>query len=190
MNPNFAYLNSYTKINEASFKKLEKISTYRNLKKNEIIVKEGDIPLSGICMLVTGIMRAYFSSESGKQHNKKIFTAPSFVGALTTIITKKPSRLTYEALTECKVFEIDFPEFINLCKTDISISNLYIKILENIFVDYEQRNLELISMNATQRYLELRQRIPNIDDLIPQYQIASFLSITPVQLSRIRRNMN
>jgi hypothetical protein len=45
-------------------------------------------------------------------------------------------------------------------------------------------------MNATERYLSLRKQIPNIDNLIPQYQIATYLSITPVQLSRIRNNLN
>jgi len=47
-----------------------------------------------------------------------------------------------------------------------------------------------MSLNATQRYLNLRQCIPNIDDLIPQFQIASFLNITPVQLSRVRKKLN
>jgi len=36
-----------------------------------------------------------------------------------------------------------------------------------------------LTLDATQRYLKLRTQIPNIDDLIPQYQIASYLSITP-----------
>ncbi|MGB6268061.1 MAG: hypothetical protein WBF67_03545 [Olleya sp.] len=45
-------------------------------------------------------------------------------------------------------------------------------------------------MNAKGRYLKLREKIPNIDNLIPQYQIAAYLSITPVQLSRIRAFIN
>jgi len=77
-----------------------------------------------------------------------------------------------------------------LCKADVDVANLYAKILERIFIQYENRNLELISMDATERYLKLREQIPNIDDLIPQFQIASYLSITPVQLSRIRKKMN
>ena len=44
-------------------------------------------------------------------------------------------------------------------------------------------------MDATQRYLKLCKKIPDIESLIPQYQIASYLGITPVQLSRIRKKM-
>ena len=47
-------------------------------------------------------------------------------------------------------------------------------------------DLDVLSKDARTRYLELRNLIPQIDNLIPQYQIASFLNITPVQLSRIR----
>lgn len=190
MNYNFEFLNSFTEIDRSAFEKLKKISSYRVLKKNEVIVREGELSTSGICMLISGIMRAYINAENGKQHNKKIFAPRSFVGGLTSIITNTPSRLTYEALTKCEIFEIDFKAFLELCKKDIKISNLYNHILEKIFMEYEQRSLELMSMDATERYLNLRKRIPHIDDLIPQFQIASFLGITPVQLSRIRKNLN
>lgn len=189
MDRNLSFLNTFVDTSEDTFFKLQKISSYKELKPNTVIANEGEIP-NKVFMLVSGIMRAYINTESGKQFNKKIFSPTSFVGALTAMIKKKPSKLSYATLTECKVFEVDFTKFMSLCKTDVNIANLYIKILENIFMQYERRSLELMSMDATQRYLKLRKRIPNIDDLIPQFQIASFLSITPVQLSRIRKKMN
>ena len=189
-NANFTFLNSFAEIDEDSFKKLEKIASYKTLKKNEIIAKEDEIPSPKVYMFVSGIMRAYINVESGKQYNKKLFAPKSFVGPLTAIITKKPSKLTYETLTECKVLEANFEAFLDMCKTDIKLSNFYNRILEILFIEYERRNIELMSLNATERYLNLRRRIPNIDDLIPQFQIASFLNITPVQLSRVRKKLN
>ena len=190
MNANFVFLNSFAQIDETTFKKLQKITSYKILKKNEIIAKENEIPSPKVYMLVSGIMRAYINAESGKQYNKKLFAPKSFVGPLTAIITKKPSKLTYETLTECKVLEANFEAFLDMCKTDIKLSNFYNRILEILFIEYERRNIELMSLNATERYLNLRRRIPNIDDLIPQFQIASFLNITPVQLSRVRKKLN
>ena len=66
---------------------------------------------------------------------------------------------------------------------------MYNRILEHVFIRYEERQLELISMDAKAQYLALLKKMPNIEELIPQYQIASYLSITPVQLSRIRRKI-
>jgi len=62
--------------------------------------------------------------------------------------------------------------------------------LEQVFISYEERNLDLMTLNATESYIKLRKQIPDIDSLIPQYQIASYLSISPVQLSRIRKKLN
>ena len=188
MNPNLVFLNSFLDVSEETFSKLVKISTYKKLKAGTQIAKPGELPTK-IYMLISGIMRAYLSDEKGKEFNKNFFMPFSFAGALTALIQKQPSKLTYETLTECKVYEVNFNEIVDLCKKDLRVSNLYNRILEHVFIRYEERQLELISMNATKRYLKLRKKIPNIDKLIPQYQIASYLSITPVQLSRIRKKI-
>jgi len=70
------------------------------------------------------------------------------------------------------------------------ILKFHLGYLEYVICQNDVRHKELLSMNATERYLSLRKQIPNIDNLIPQYQIATYLSITPVQLSRIRNNLN
>lgn len=188
INPNFVFLNSFTNVSEEVFEKLKEIAAFRRLEANTTIAKVGE-KTSKIYMLVSGLMRVYLSTEGGKEFNKNFFMPMSFVGSFTALIKNEPSKLTYETLTDCKVYEIDFKEFMNLCKSDIVASNLYNKIVEHIFMKYEERQLELISLDATQRYLCLKERIPDIDLLIPQYHIASYLSVTPVQLSRIRKNL-
>ncbi|MDO5980407.1 Crp/Fnr family transcriptional regulator [Flavivirga spongiicola] len=189
MDPNVIFLNSFLDVSEETFNKLASISTFKKIEKGVQIDRPGEIP-SKIYMLVSGIIRAYLSSETGKEFNKNFFMPFSFVGSLTALIKKAPSKLTYETLTACKVYEVNFEEITKLCSEDIHISNLYSKVLERIFIRYEERQLEFISMDATERYLKLRKKISRVDDLIPQYHIASYLSITPVQLSRIRKKID
>ena len=189
MNPTLSYLNSFIDVSEETFGKLQKISSFKVVEANTPLANAGEVA-SKIYLLVSGLMRVYLSSESGKEYNKNFFMPLSFVGSFTSIIKKEPSKLTYEALTDCKLYEIDFNKIVDLCQHDIQISNLYNKILEKIFMSYEERQLELISMDAKQRYVQLIKRLPNIDSMIPQYQIASYLGITPVQLSRIRKTLN
>lgn len=188
MNQNLEFLNNFTKVSEKTFKKLQDISTYTKIKKGEAIARTGEKATS-IHLLIAGVMRAYYYDETGKQYNKKLFVPTTFVGALTSLIVDEPSQMTYEALTDCKLFEVDFAKFKELCHTEIEVSNLYCNALEYIFIQYERRSLELMSLDATERYFKLKQRIPDIDDLIPQFQIASYLNITPVQLSRIRKKL-
>ena len=188
MNPNFIFLKSHFNVTEETFLLLQKISKPISLKANIAIAKEGEMP-SKVYLLTKGIIRVYLNSESGKEHNKNIFYPISFVGSLTALINNAPSELTYETLTECYLIEIDFAGLMHLCKTNLNVSNLYNDILGYVFASYEKRQLEFLTLDASQRYLNLRKRIPKIDHLIPQYQIASYLNITPVQLSRIRKNL-
>ena len=95
----------------------------------------------------------------------------------------------FETLTECKIYEVDYHKLMTLCDKKPKLKALYTKILEVLYVKYEKRLVEMISMDATCRYLELRRQNPNIDELISQYHIASYLGITAVQLSRIKKKI-
>ena len=188
MNPYFKLLNSISEVDEATFIELSKLSNYRKVKQGEILTEIGKIPTK-VYMLISGVLRSYVTLESGKQFNKRLYAPQSFGAALTAMIKREPSLIGIDAITDCEVYEIDFFALKNMCDSNTVISKLYAKVLEFTFIAYEDRNLDLMTLSGTERYLKLRKQIPNIDDLIPQYQIASYLNITPVQLSRIRKNL-
>ena len=141
-------------------------------------------------MLVNGIIRCYLSTEEGKEFNKSFYLPIGFVGSLTALMKNKPSKFVFETLTDCKLYEIDFYKLMKLCEEDTGFKSLYNKVLEGLYIKYEKRLVELISLDAKERYLALRNQIPNVDELIPQYHIASYLGITAVQLSRIRKKLD
>ncbi|WP_299112590.1 Crp/Fnr family transcriptional regulator [uncultured Winogradskyella sp.] len=188
VDPNFDFLKSKFHISKEVYIILQNLASKRKLRAGENIVKQGG-KSKKIAFLVTGLMRAYSTLESGKQITKNIFTPINFVGAFSSLIKDKPSLLCYEALVDSVVFEVDFNQFIEISKTNIEVSNFYNRILEYVFVMYEKKQLETMALDGTQRYLSLKKQIPNIDNLIPQYQIASYLNISPVQLSRIRKKI-
>lgn len=187
-NPSFDFLKSKFHVSKETFLILGSLAVKRKLTAGETIVKQGG-KSNKIAFLTSGLMRAYNTLESGKEITKNIFTPISFVGGFSSIIKNEPSLFCYEALLDSTVFEIDLIEFIKISKTNIDVSNLYNRVLEHVFIVYETKQLQTMTLNATERYLTLKKQIPNIDNLIPQYQIASYLNISPVQLSRIRKEL-
>lgn len=187
-NPSYDFLKSKFNVSKDTFKILRNLTTQKILNAGECTIKQNGMN-SKLYFLTSGLMRSVRASANGKEYTKNIYSPLSFVGPLTSILTRKPSFLTYEALTECQVFEIDFKEFYELTKTVIEISNLYNRVLEYLFIVYERKQYESFSLNATERYQLLKKRVPDIDAQIAQYQIASYLNITPVQLSRIRKDL-
>ena len=186
--PNFDYLKSRFHISKETYIALGRLSQRRKLKSGETLVEQGR-KSNKVDFLTSGLMRAYNTHESGKEITKNIFAPISFVGAFSSIVRNKPSVFCYEALTDAVIFEIDFNQFIKATQEHIEISQFYNRILEYVFIVYENKQIETMTLNAKQRYLNLKAQIPNIDTLIPQYQIASYLNVSAVQLSRIRKSL-
>ncbi len=186
--PNFDFLRSKFNVSKETFEILKSLSSYRKIKQGEIFVAQGS-KSNNIAFLSSGLMRAYLVMESGKEITKNLFSSYSFVGPFSSILKNEASLLTHQALTDCVLFEINFKGFIEQTKTNVELSNLYNRVLEHIFILYEKKYLNQMSLNATQRYHILKKQIPNIDHIIPQYQIASYLNITAVQLSRIKKGL-
>ncbi len=189
MHRNFHYLNQFGSLSEETFQKVIEITEFKRLKSGTQLVELGEVPTK-IYFLVSGVIRCYITTESGKEYNKSFYLPESFVGSLTALLTNKPSLYVFEVLVDCKIYEIDYTKIMALCNEDKDLNNLYARVLEMVYIKYERRLVELMSLDATDRYLTLRKQISNVDDLIPQYQIASYLGITAVQLSRIRKKID
>lgn len=189
MNPIIPFLNSFGNVSEEMFAELREISVYRKIDSGEQIVKLQEVPTK-LYILLSGVIRCYLSTESGKDYNKSFYLPISFVGSLTALIKSKPSLFVFETLTACEVYEVDYKKFMDLCKENSGVNTLYSKVLEAVYMKYENRLMDLIALDAKGRYLELRKQVPMVETLIPQYHIASYLGITPVQLSRIRRKLD
>ena len=184
-----SFLNSFSNLSEDIIRELLKITDFKSVKAGTQIVKLDETP-SKVYMLISGIVRCYLITESGKQFNKSFYMPLSFIGPLRSLIQITPSLFVFETLEDSQMYEVDYYKLIELCKNHESINMLYSKVLESVYIMYEKRLVELISLDAKDRYKELKKQIPKLDELIPQYHIASFLGITPVQLSRIRKKFD
>ena len=63
-------------------------------------------------------------------------------------------------------------------------------IAEYYFVYLDTRIQHLYTLSPIERYNLMGEIFPNIHNRVPQHMIASYLGITPIHLSRIKRNFN
>lgn len=182
------FTDQFKELPKESIELILQLSSEEKFIKNEVITSSGEVPTS-IFIIKSGIVRSFYSDEKGKQYIRTLFTKNKTVGSLASLLSGKPSKYTYDCLTDSKFYKINFKEFIKLTKINISLSNLYNRILEGSLFILEKKIYDLSVLNATERYLKLKQEIPDIENMIPQYHIASYLNISAVQLSRIRKEM-
>ena len=64
-----------------------------------------------------------------------------------------------------------------------------LRVMEREWIVKERHDIRMVTNDATTNYQIFREEFPGLENLIPQYHIASYLGITPIQLSRIRRGL-
>ena len=183
-----SFINNFHVLPEQSLTEFLALTELKKFSKKDIITNKGEKP-SNLYILKSGVVRSYYSDDKNKEYISSLFTPYSSTGAFGALVSDKPSELAYDCLTDCELFAINFKELKKLIHEDIDVSIMYANALEHTFLLLETRIYNLTVLDATERYINLKKEIPGIENMIPQYHIASFLNISAVQLSRLRREM-
>ena len=181
------YLDQVAPLPEAFLTQLEALVTRRELSPRDHWSPLGLVQKT-VGILESGVIRAYYSTSHGKEYNGHLYFAPAFVGDYTSIITGQPVITPQQALVPCVVWSFPFQAIVDLEDQFPEICRFRRIFAETMYLLKEQRELEIVTLNAGQRYQKLKRRVPDIDNMLPQYEIAAYLGITPSQLSRIRHS--
>lgn len=184
----FAYINKISPIRQDTFAEMQKCFKPLKLNKNDFFARESE-HAQRIGFLKKGIVRAFFLNQEGKEYTKQFFVDNTIIGAYTSLLTKQPNRIAQQALTDCEILVANFREMENLYTKFHDLERLGRKIAEFYFLEKEQKEIEMALLDADKRYLIMREKFPTIETILPQYHIASYLGISPTQLSRIRRKL-
>lgn len=183
-----AFINNVLPLSKKANDLFRSVMVEKTYNKGDEFVSLGEVPTK-FYILKEGIARAFIVDDKGKEHTRTLFVPITTTGSLTALVKNKPSEATYDCLTDCSVLEGDYYKFVELTKKHHELSLFHSKVLENVFLHVVKRINELTVLNATERYIKLNNEVPEINNLIQQYHIASYLNITPVQLSRIRKEL-
>ncbi len=183
------YINSISPIADKTFEEFSSIFRHRRLHKDEMFINTGDVAKK-IGFLTEGIIRAFYRNDDGQEYNKHFFIPPCFIGGYASLITGQTNQINQQALTTCSILEANYSGLVQLYDKYPDLERFARMLAERFFVQKEQREIELVLLNANERYEILRSEFPELEQLVPQYHIASYLGITPTQLSRIRRALS
>ena len=174
-------------LSKEAFEDLSRLFETITIDKNDYLLKEGDRPLH-CYFLEEGVVRVYYNKD-GNEYNKTFFVPGMFPTAITSLITGELSRISFQALTSCRVTRFSYPEFRALFEKHRDLESLLLRIMEIQWVKKEKHDIEMVTNDATQNYLIFRKEFGGLENVIQQYHIASYLGITPIQLSRIRAQL-
>lgn len=182
------FMNNISPLSKKSYTAFMEMCCSQSYKAGTILTEIDSVPES-IYFIESGVARSYSISEKGVEYIRSLISTYNILAPTEALITKNPTKIGCQCLTNCDVLEINYDTLMQVCKAETEISLWYTRTVELHYAHLQKTNDELLTLNATGRYLKLQKRIPNIDNMINQYHIASNLGITPIQLSRIRKKL-
>ncbi|BAP30954.1 putative transcriptional regulator, Crp/Fnr family [Chryseobacterium sp. StRB126] len=188
MNELKTFLDRLSPLSIVSWEKFSNLFTAKTLKKGQYYIRENQIAKE-IGFLNSGILRAFYRSDNGTEYNKHFFLPHCFIGGYASLISKKTNAINQQALTDCELLVANYADIQKLYPSCPDIERISRLLAEQFFIQKEQREIEIVLMDAEKRYKIFQKDFPSLEQFIPQYHIASYLGITPTQLSRIRRKI-
>ncbi|TAJ09036.1 Crp/Fnr family transcriptional regulator [Marinilabiliaceae bacterium JC017] len=164
-------------------------ATHKRFPKNTILLKAGETA-DKFVFLKSGITRHFLIDSHGNDITKNFSQGPCFVlYSMSSFLSRTPSDIQLETLSDVELYELDYDSFVEM-KSDPQFLELWNNILVNFVIKKEKKEIALLRDDTTRKYLDFLKDFPYLLNKIPHYYIASYLSVSPETLSRIRRKIS
>ncbi|KFF02563.1 Crp/Fnr family transcriptional regulator [Chryseobacterium luteum] len=185
--PLIEYFKKYLPLNSGDINLLTERVTSRKIKRRQMILQEGFV-CKHYTFVEKGCFKMYGIDEKGTEHNLMFAAENDWVADLGSFYSGKPSKLFIEAIEPSAILQIEKQDLLYLFVNSPKFDRNFRVIVEEKFIELQNRLLQNFSSNAEQRYLDFLEQYAELASRLPNAQIASYLGITPEFLSKIRKN--
>lgn len=188
LTPILLNINKHIELNEEEIQFFSSMLSYRKINKKEFLLQQGDVCKTEN-FIVKGCLKTYSLDSNGNEHILMFGIEDWWVGDLYSFLTQTPSNYFVEALEDSEFIQISKDNLDELYVEVPKFERFFRLILQNAFIAQQQRIEQNLAYTAEERYLDFQKKYPTLEQRISQKQIASFLGITPVFLSMLRKKL-
>ncbi|BCJ47797.1 cAMP-binding protein [Actinoplanes ianthinogenes] len=178
-----AGLRRWAPIPDAELVKARAVFRPRSVGAGTVLQRAGE-PSRDVSFLVRGLTRLFFPGAA--ERTKGFRAEGDLVCSYAAVLRDGPSQLCIEAVEPCELLTAGRPAFDRLCQGDPAWQAMLAAMTARLFLDEEQRQRDLLTMDATGRYQAFLEQRPGIAARLTQRQIAAYVGVSPEALSRIR----
>lgn len=181
----FEKVKTYFDISEKAEAAWSNLLRENNYKKGENVLDIGQYPRK-VSFVVNGLLSLNYIGQNGDVVIKYFFPEHRMAASMSAMLAKKPSEFFIAALEDTTVLEYDFFEFRKLFDPLPDLARFYIAYNDlHWIIEKEPLEITFRTETAAKRYDDFLQKYPTLIKRIKKHHIASYLGITPTQLSRI-----
>lgn len=161
---------------------------FTQLRKKEFLLREGEV-----CRyknyIVKGCVVMYYIDEEGRERVVHLADRDHWANDLYSYFTGKPGSFFLQALEDAEVLQLSRPDLDAIFANIPAMERFFRIRYQNSLVVQQHRIIENQFETAEQKYLNFREKYPDLEQRIPLKYIASYLGITQQFLSVLRANL-
>lgn len=152
-----------------------------------IMLSPGDL-WNELMVISHGIFRLYYLDSEGKESNKGFFREGQVLAPIARSAIDEPSLFFVETLTDVDVYKCPYDQLAVVLSKHPESHQFFYSLTESLLEDKIRRELMFLQLDAKGRYEQFKESFPDLYERVPLRHIASYLGMTDVTLSRIRRS--
>ena len=179
------YKNILHMTDEKIIQALLRRTEIRHVKAGTFIANQGEMQ-NYMEFLIQGILRGFYIDSEGREITD-CFSMRCGDPAVSTFGPEAPSPISIEASTDCELLSVPIQEIMFWVNSDIDCLKIYNELLKKAMRVHWEIKTITTQHTAIERYQWFLKAYPGLIDHVSNKRIASFLGMTPVTLSRLRR---
>jgi CRP-like cAMP-binding protein len=160
----------------------------KRLRRKQFLLEEGEV-CRFECFVNSGCLRQYYLDDKGDEYIIQFAVTDWWISDQYSLLTGLPSQCFIDALEDSEVLLIEKSILEGIYAKMPKFERFFRIAFQNSYVALQRRILANISQTAEERYRSFCQQYPEIEQKVPQRQIASYLGIKPESLSRLRKQL-
>ncbi|WCN36254.1 Crp/Fnr family transcriptional regulator [Aneurinibacillus uraniidurans] len=182
------YMTRFTTLNEEEQQAIVEDILIKEYEKGTVLLRQGDVPAQ--CYFVLkGCVRQYSIDETGKEVTSNFYTEEQAISNLNHHKQDKSSAYALTCLEDCILVVGDLDTEKDMYNKYSQLETMTRKMIEHNLGKVQDEWASFIASTPEERYKALLRTRPHLVDRVPQYQLASYLGITPESLSRIKKRV-
>jgi len=160
----------------------------KDVKTQDILLHEGETARY-LYMVISGCLRQYCIREDGTEITFQFFIENQAVSSFESAFTHTPSRSYIEAIEDSTILYVEIADLQRIISTNDVIKDFFTEYLKQRLIAYINLHSSFVLDSPEKRYITLMDEKPELLERIPLQHIATYLGVTPVTLSRIRKRL-
>lgn len=180
-----AGMNALSPLNDDDLAESARLCQRLCLDKGQALLRAGE-QAHLVGFVVSGGLREHYVLADGGERTKGFSLPGWFAGSLSDLLSNEASKVWIEAAAPSVLLALPWADVRHWQETRPAWTRFGWRVAERLYMMKVEREYELLAMDAAARLDATLSRWPTLEQVFSQRDIASYVGVTPVHLSRLR----